>query len=107
MPPAESRESQPIRHATRPYSVRLDSTRLVAPDRKERGMPLIDVKLYDRRINDEVVPAAIEKLTDAICEVIGEEIRGHTWVLVEGLSPKQWGIGGRPTDVTQTTQASA
>jgi 4-oxalocrotonate tautomerase len=49
----------------------------------------------------------IEKLTDAICDVIGEEIRGHTWVLVEGLSPKQWGIGGRPTDVTQTTQASA
>jgi len=45
-------------------------------------MPLIEVKLYDRRINDEVVPAVIEKLTDAICEVIGEEsaaTRGCSW----------------------------
>jgi 4-oxalocrotonate tautomerase len=70
-------------------------------------MPLIEVKLYDRRINDEIVPEVIAKLADAICEAIGEDIRGHTWVLVEGLSPKQWGIGGKPTDVTQATQATA
>jgi 4-oxalocrotonate tautomerase len=67
-------------------------------------MPLIEVKLYDRRINDEVVPKVIEKMTDAICDVIGDDIRDHTWVLVEGLSPKQWGIGGKPTDVTQPAQ---
>jgi 4-oxalocrotonate tautomerase len=67
-------------------------------------MPLIEVKLYDRRINDEVVPEVIARLTDAICEVIGEGIREHTWVLVEGLSPKQWGIGGKPTDVTKPAE---
>jgi len=27
-------------------------------------------------------------------------------VLVEGLSPKQWGIGGKPTDVTQPAQTA-
>jgi 4-oxalocrotonate tautomerase len=86
---------------------RRDFTRLLSHTRKEKRMPLIEVKLYDRRINDEVVPEVIAKLTDAICEVIGEDIRSHTWVLVEGLSPKQWGIGGKPTDVTQTTQATA
>src|SRR5919204_4960876 len=69
--------------------------------RKESAMPLIEVKLYDRRINDDVVPQVIEKMTDAICEVIGEDIREHVWVLVEGLSPKQWGVGGKPTDVTK------
>jgi 4-oxalocrotonate tautomerase len=68
------------------------------------AMPLIEVKLYDRRINDEVVPAVIAKMTDAICDVIGEDVRAHTWVLVEGLSPKQWGIGGKPTDVTMPAQ---
>ena len=62
-------------------------------------MPLIEVKLYDRRINDEFVPQVIEKMTDAMCELIGEDVREHTWVLVEGLSPKQWGMGGKPTDV--------
>ena len=51
-------------------------------------MPLVEVKLYDRRINDDVVPQVIEKVTDAICDVIGEDIREHTWVLVEGLSPR-------------------
>ena len=144
MPPAESRKSQTIRHATRPYSVEVRvvvASRIVVrdvlrgsaierdPGAAVRGaarasdhvatplgssfqpegetMPLIEVKLYDRRINDEVVPEVIAKLTDAICEVIGEDIRSHTWVLVEGLSPKQWGIGGKPTDVTQTTQATA
>src|SRR4029453_4451937 len=70
-------------------------------------MPLIEVKLYDRRINDEVVPKVIEKMTDAICDVIGDDIRDHTWVLVEGLSPKQWGIGGKPTAVTQPARTAA
>ena len=69
-------------------------------------MPLIEVKLYDRRINDDVVPQVIEKMTDAICDVIGEEIREHTWVLVEGLSPKQWGIGGKPMDVAAQPAAT-
>ena len=70
-------------------------------------MPLIEVKLYDYRIKDEVVPQVIEKMTDAICDVVGEGIREHTWVLVEGLSPKQWGIGGKPADVTQPAQTPA
>jgi len=70
-------------------------------------MPLVEVKLYDRRINDDVVPQVIEKVTDALCEVIGEEIRDHTWVHVEGLSPKQWGIVGKPTDVTQAAAETA
>ena len=69
-------------------------------------MPLIEVKLYDRRINDEVVPKVIEKMTDAICDVIGDDIRDHTRVLVEGRSPKQWGIGGKPTDVTHPAQTA-
>jgi 4-oxalocrotonate tautomerase len=87
MPPAKSRKSQTIRHATRPYSVEVGvvgASRMVV-----RG-----------------VLRLIAKLTDAICEVIGEDIRSHTWVLVEGLSPKQWGVGGKPTDVSQTTQAT-
>ncbi len=66
-------------------------------------MPLIEVKLYDRRINDDVVPEVIAKMTDAICDVIGEDIRDHVWVLVKGLSAKQWGSGGKPTDLTAKT----
>jgi 4-oxalocrotonate tautomerase len=59
-------------------------------------MPLIQVTLYDTRINDDTVPKLIEKLTDALAEVTSEEIRPHTWVLVDGIPAKQWGVGGKP-----------
>jgi 4-oxalocrotonate tautomerase len=59
-------------------------------------MPLIEVKVYDTRINDETVPKLIEKLTDALVECTSEAIRPETWVIVEGVSPKQWGRGGKP-----------
>ena len=59
-------------------------------------MPLIEVKVYDTRINDETVPKLIEKLTDAMVECTSEDIREHTWVIVEGLPKKQWGRAGKP-----------
>lgn len=59
-------------------------------------MPIIEVKLYDTRINDETVPKLIEKLTDALVECTTEAIRDETLVVVEGIPKKQWGTGGKP-----------
>ena len=59
-------------------------------------MPIVEVKLYDTRINDETVPKLIEKLTDAVCECTSEELRDDTWVIVQGLPKNQWGTGGKP-----------
>ncbi len=59
-------------------------------------MPIVDVKLYDTRINDETVPKLIEKLTDAVVECTSEEIRKDTWVIVQGLPKSQWGTAGKP-----------
>jgi phenylpyruvate tautomerase PptA (4-oxalocrotonate tautomerase family) len=59
-------------------------------------MPLIEVTLYDSRIDDETVPRLIAKLTDALCECTTEELREHVWVLVHGQPAKQWGLGGKP-----------
>ncbi len=60
-------------------------------------MPLIHVKAVDRRFDD---PAANERLiaslTDAACQVFGEEARPQIWVVLEGVPASQWGIGGRP-----------
>jgi 4-oxalocrotonate tautomerase len=60
-------------------------------------MPLIEVTVYDTRINDDTVPKLIEKLTDALVECTTEAIRDETWVLVHGLPAKQWGKGGKPS----------
>ena len=58
-------------------------------------MPIIEVKAFERRFEDrETAERLIAKLTDAICEVYGEEVRGETWVLLDGVAPAHWGFGG-------------
>jgi 4-oxalocrotonate tautomerase len=59
-------------------------------------VPIVEIKLFDSRINDETVPKLIEKVTDAVVECTSEKIRNETWVVVSGLPPKQWGLGGKP-----------
>jgi 4-oxalocrotonate tautomerase len=60
-------------------------------------MPLIEVKATDRRFTD---PGASERLitalTDAACEVWGEDARPSIWVVVEPVPAHQWGVGGQP-----------
>jgi len=58
-------------------------------------MPYIEVKAFDRRIDDESARRVIEELTEGLCAALGEEVREATWVVVEGVSPARWGIGGR------------
>ena len=48
-------------------------------------MPLIEVKLYDRRVNPEASEKIIKELTEGLCRACGEEVREHTWVVVQGL----------------------
>jgi 4-oxalocrotonate tautomerase len=58
-------------------------------------MPIIEVKAFERRFEDpEVSQRLIAKLTDALCEVYGEELRAETWVLLEGVETSRWGFGG-------------
>jgi 4-oxalocrotonate tautomerase len=57
-------------------------------------MPVIEVKLYDRRVTEESVPKMIEALTNALHESSGAAVE-HIQVIIEGVSPKHWGIGGQ------------
>jgi 4-oxalocrotonate tautomerase len=60
-------------------------------------MPLIEVKATDRRFADpDVSERLITALTDAACEVWGEDARAHIWVVVEPVPAKQWGVAGQP-----------
>lgn len=58
-------------------------------------MPLIQVKLYDRRVTEESVPRIISALTDALAETSGAA-KEHINVIVEGVPPQHWGVGGEP-----------
>ena len=59
-------------------------------------MPLIEVKLYDRRVTEESVPKMIEALTDALHESSGAA-KEHIQVIIQGIAPSHWGQGGKPS----------
>jgi 4-oxalocrotonate tautomerase len=58
-------------------------------------MPIVEVKLYDRRVTEESVPKIIEAMTEALAQSSGAA-REHIHVLVEGVAPSHWGIAGKP-----------
>jgi phenylpyruvate tautomerase PptA (4-oxalocrotonate tautomerase family) len=68
-------------------------------------MPLIEVKLFDFRVDEETSRKLIQELTDGLCRATTEGLRDHTWVIVEGHSPKNWGVGGRPWPAEMTPPA--
>jgi phenylpyruvate tautomerase PptA (4-oxalocrotonate tautomerase family) len=71
-----------------------------ASDRgRRRAVPLIRVELFDFRVDEETSTKLIAGLTDALCEATHEGLRDHTWVIVEGHDPKNWGLGGKPWPV--------
>jgi 4-oxalocrotonate tautomerase len=65
-----------------------------ADDRGGGAMPLIEVKLYDRRVTEESVPRMIDALTKALADTSGAD-PSHIQVVIQGVDPKLWGIAGK------------
>lgn len=59
-------------------------------------MPLVEVKLYDRRVTEESVPKIIAAMTEALAESSGAA-KEHIHVIVEGVKPSHWGVAGVPS----------
>lgn len=59
-------------------------------------MPFINVKLIENVLSESQKAEVIEKLTNAMLEVEGENVRGVTWVVIEEVKSGDWGIGGKP-----------
>src|ERR1043165_9762678 len=64
------------------------------PDEGGSVVPMIEVKLYDRRVTEESVPKMIEALTNALAETSGAAPE-HIQVVIQGVDPKHWGIAGK------------
>lgn len=58
-------------------------------------MPIIEVKLYDRRVTEESVPKMIDALTQALVETTGAN-PAMVQVVIQGIPPAHWGTGGKP-----------
>ena len=59
-------------------------------------MPLINVKVIEGVFSSDQKQQIIERLSDAMVAVEGENMRGVTWCVVEEVKSGDWGIGGDP-----------
>lgn len=57
-------------------------------------MPLVDIEVIEGVFDDKQKADMIAKVTNAMVEVEGENMRGVTWVRVKEVRSGQWGIGG-------------
>ena len=58
-------------------------------------MPLINVKLIEGVFTAAQKREMIERLTDTMVEIEGENMRQVTWCVVEEVKSGDWGIGGQ------------
>jgi 4-oxalocrotonate tautomerase len=69
-------------------------------------MPFINVKIIENVFTADQKREIVERLTDAMVSIEGENMRSVTWVVVEEVASGDWGIGGQPL-TTQDVQALA
>ena len=73
---------------------RVDSGRQT-PEHWRTSMPIINVKVYEGRLNAETEPKLIEDFTQVLVDTFGEGMREHTTVILEGVKPSRWGVAGK------------
>ena len=59
-------------------------------------MPLINVKLIEGVFDAAQKREIVEKLTETMVSIEGENMRPVTWCVVEEVASGDWGIGGKP-----------
>jgi 4-oxalocrotonate tautomerase len=57
-------------------------------------MPLINVKVIEGVFSSEQKRQIIERLTEALVAIEGENMRQVTWCVVEEVKSGDWGIAG-------------
>jgi 4-oxalocrotonate tautomerase len=57
-------------------------------------MPLINVKVVEGVFSRDQKQQIIERLTEAMVEIEGENMRKVTWCVIEEVKSGDWGIAG-------------
>ena len=70
-------------------------------------MPLINVKVIEDVFTPEQKREMVERLTDAMVSIEGENMRSVTWVVVEEVRSGDWGIGGNAVTTEQVKAIAA
>ena len=69
-------------------------------------MPLVDIHVIRGVFTSEQKRAMIERVTDVMVGIEGENMRSVTWVKISEVGSGEWGIGGQPL-TTEAVKALA
>jgi 4-oxalocrotonate tautomerase len=58
-------------------------------------MPFVNIKIIEGVFNEEQKQEMIQKVTDTMVSIEGENLRPVTWVVLEEVKSGDWGIGGK------------
>jgi 4-oxalocrotonate tautomerase len=61
---------------------------------EEKNMPLVEVKVFKDELTAEQAQALIQRITDAVAEVTSPKLRPVTWVVIQEIKDRNWGVGG-------------
>jgi 4-oxalocrotonate tautomerase len=76
-------------------------------NQREIVMPLINVKLIEGVFSHDQKREIIERLTDAMVTIEGENMRQVTWCVVEEVKSGDWGIAGSALTTEQVHALAA
>lgn len=57
-------------------------------------MPLVNVKVIEGVFSEAQKKEMVQKLTDTMVSIEGENMRQVTWVVIDEVKSGNWGIGG-------------
>lgn len=70
-------------------------------------MPLVNVKLIEGVISEAQKREMVEKLTETMVEIEGENLRPVTWFVIEEVKSGDWGVGGKPLSTADVKALAA
>jgi 4-oxalocrotonate tautomerase len=72
-------------------------------------MPYINCRVMEGVLSDDQKSEIAESITETFVSVVGEPVRGLTWVVIDDISSGELTIGGRPitTEGVQEVLAGA
>ncbi|MDX6699446.1 MAG: 4-oxalocrotonate tautomerase [Solirubrobacteraceae bacterium] len=59
-------------------------------------MPFINCRVMEGVLTEDQKAEIAERITETFASVVGEPVRGLTWVVIDDMSSGQFTIGGRP-----------
>jgi 4-oxalocrotonate tautomerase len=58
-------------------------------------MPFVEIKVFEGELSKEQTQEMIQEITEVVVSFVGENLRQATWVVVQEVKSRNWGVGGK------------